>query len=212
MVLNEKNELRNYIWDVIKEEDISNRPDGDHGKIPDFKGSHKAAKLLAMTIEWDESHNIFCSPDSAQRIVREFALRDGKNLIIPSPKLEKGYLFITPKNAQSDIKTASTIEGTFKFGNPIEKFPKIDIVVEGSVAVDKEGNRLGKGGGYGDKEIKELFRQGSINQKTPIITTVHPVQIIDNIPTEKHDEKINMIITPDFILRLFLDPSIPVVR
>ncbi|HEX3012754.1 MAG TPA: 5-formyltetrahydrofolate cyclo-ligase, partial [Methanobacterium sp.] len=42
-------------------------------------------------------------------------------------------------------ETASTINGAFKFGKKIHEFPEVDLVVEGSVAVDKSGNRLGKG-------------------------------------------------------------------
>ena len=51
-------------------------------------------------------------------------------------------------------------------------------------------------------EISHLFKHKAINNKTPIITTVHEMQIIDNIPTEAHDKKINMIVTPKRVIRL----------
>ena len=41
----------------------------------------------------------------------------------------------------------------------------MDMVVEGSVAVDKYGGRLGKRRGYGDMEIDILIKQRS-NGKT----------------------------------------------
>lgn len=82
------------------------------------------------------------------------------------------------------------------------EFPQVDLVVEGSVAVDKSGNRLGKGGGYGDREISELISEKAITQSTPVVTTVHEIQIIDKVPTEEHDQKINMIITSERVIRI----------
>ena len=76
------------------------------------------------------------------------------------------------------------------------------MVVEGSVAVDKYGGRLGKGGGYGDIEISYLKNNNLIGEETPIATTVHEIQIIEKVPIESHDEKINMIVTPERILRI----------
>jgi len=70
------------------------------------------------------------------------------------------------------------------------------------VAVDRFGNRLGKGGGYGDMEIKHLLYEKSISHDTPIVTTVHELQIIESVPIEVHDQKINMIVTPKEITRI----------
>ena len=145
---------------------------------------------------------IFSSPDSALKKVREYALKDKKVLIMASPKLKKGYLLINPIDTLKMEKTASTIDGAFKFGKPVKNFPKVDMVVEGSVAVDLDGNRLGKGGGYGDMEISHLYRQKAIDNKTSIVTTVHEMQIIDKVPTEDHDEKIDMIVTPKRVINV----------
>jgi 5-formyltetrahydrofolate cyclo-ligase len=76
------------------------------------------------------------------------------------------------------------------------------MIVEGSVAVDKSGNRLGKGGGYGDREISELLSKKAITTSTPVVTTIHEMQIIDEVPTEEHDQKINMIVTPERVIRI----------
>jgi 5-formyltetrahydrofolate cyclo-ligase len=199
----DKDELRKYIWDLLEVDGLSVKGKSPYGRIPDFKGSARAAELLSHTVEWEKSRTIFCSPDTAQRMVRELALKDKKNLIIPSPKLEKGYIFIKGTDVKGNEEIASTIKGAFKYGNKIGKFPMVDLVVEGSVAVDKNGNRLGKGGGYGDREISELFHHQVIDGTTPIIALVHEVQIVNIVPTETHDKKINMIVTPKEVMRLF---------
>lgn len=212
-VSKEKENLRNQIWDLIKENGISKRPQGDYGRIPDFKGAKIAAERLSRTIEWANSEIIFCSPDSAQKHVRELALKHNKDLIMATPKIEQGYLLIKGEFMEnSEEKIASTIKGAFKYGKQISKIPKVDMVVEGSVAVDMNGNRLGKGGGYADKEISELINQKSVNTQTPIVTTIHPLQIVNKVPLEIHDQKINMIVTPSEVIRLLLDPKIALVK
>jgi 5-formyltetrahydrofolate cyclo-ligase len=101
----------------------------------------------------------FSNPDSAQQPVRELALKEGKTLIIATPRLKKGYLKIDSKDVKGKKKEASTIRGTFKYGKLIKGLPKPNLIITSCVAVDKEGWRLGKGGGYGDREIKTFFRK-----------------------------------------------------
>lgn len=208
MIVEDKEKLRNLIWstlenkDLFKHADLEQPPKRPHGRIPDFLGSAEAALMLRGTEEWQSSKVIFSSPDTAQKKIREFALLDKKLLIMASPKLKNGFLLIDPDTAEGNEETASTINGAFKFGKNIQNFPDVDLVVEGSVAVDESGNRLGKGGGYGDREISELLSQKAITMSTPVVTTVHKVQIVDKIPTEEHDQKINMIVTPERVIRI----------
>lgn len=196
----EKNAQRNTTYNNLIKSKISTL----HyiGRIPDFKGSNKAADNLRSTHEWNGSRTIFVSPDTAQRKVRENVMLDKKILIMATPKIQDGYLIIKPENANEHEKEASTIEGAFKYGTKVYELPRVDLVVEGSVAVDLNGGRLGKGGGYGDREIEFLRITRSINTDTPIISTVHNLQIIETVPQKKHDQKINMIVTPEEIFRI----------
>ena len=205
----EKESIRKSIYEKLFNECQSLRPNGDYGKIPNFKGSDIAARLLAGTEEWKNSKNIFCSPDSAQIPVRYLALKENKNIIMASPNLENGYLYLEGKNLDGKEREASTKEGAFihcsrffDFGECSSFDIAIDMVVEGSVGVDRFGNRIGKGKGYGDREIEDLFNKNLINEKTPLVTTIHPFQLIDYIPTESHDRKLNMIVSTDEVIRI----------
>ncbi len=202
MDLKAKDEMRNDIWKTLENMEGSHSSKGLHGRIPSFPGSQRAAALLRATDEWKDTEVIFSSPDTAQKMVREYALLDGKVLIMASPNMEHGYLHIDPKAAEGNEKSASTKEGAFKFSSQVKRFPRVDMVVEGSVAVDLDGGRLGKGKGYGDREIAHLFRENAIDDGTPIVTTVHEVQIVGKVPKESHDRPINMIVTPERIIRL----------
>lgn len=76
------------------------------------------------------------------------------------------------------------------------------MVVEGSVAVDKKGNRIGKGKGFGDREIHDLLNRRLIDNSTPQVTTIHPLQLVDYVIMDKHDKKLNMIVTTDEVFRV----------
>jgi 5-formyltetrahydrofolate cyclo-ligase len=198
MIENEKQKLREKIWKLLEEKKIARFPLPCFGRIPNFEGSKKAAKLLTTLPEWKRAKIVFSNPDSAQQPVRELALKEGKILIMATPRLKKGYLKIEPKDVKGKEKEASTIKGAFKYGKLIKDLPKPDLIITGCVAVDKEGWRLGKGGGYGDKEIKTFLGKFG---KIPVITTVHELQIVDEVPHEKHDTKVDYIVTPNKILK-----------
>ena len=204
----EKEQLRKSIYDKLFNEGQSLRRKGDYGKIPNFKGRGIAAELLAFTDEWKESRTIFCSPDAAQIPVRYLALKDNKNLIMASPNLEHGYLFLEGNKLNGRECEASSKEGAFNLCSKFFDFGgdsfdmDIDLVVEGSVGVDRLGNRIGKGKGFADREIEDLFNKSLIHKDTALVTTVHPFQLVEHIPMESHDRKLNMIVTTDEIIRI----------
>ncbi len=197
---NTKESIRKMIWEKMENSKISKS--NSNCRIPDFHGSTQASELLRNSLEWKDSKIIFVSPDTAQQNVRKNAFYDGKDLIMATPKLLNGYILLDSSCTYGNEEYASTIEGAFKHGRKITSIPYIDMVIEGSVAVDMYGGRLGKGGGYGDIEISYLKDSNLIIEETPIVTTVHEIQIIEKVPMESHDENINMIVTPERILRI----------
>ena len=199
MIKEEKTELREKIWKALESNKIARFPLPCYQRIPNYEGSDKAAEKVRDLEEYQNAKVIVSNPDYAQQKVRELSLRDNKTLIMASPRLKHGYLEIEPKKVKGKEDFASTIKGAFRYGKRLEEVPKPDFIVTGCVAVDKEGNRLGKGGGYGDKEItffKSKF--GDI----PVVTTVHDTQIVDKVPTEKGDVKVDIIVTPKTVIRI----------
>ncbi|MFI1290834.1 5-formyltetrahydrofolate cyclo-ligase [Streptomyces sp. NPDC020792] len=77
----------------------------------------------------------------------------------------------------------------------------VDVVVLGSVAVNRDGARIGKGAGYSDLEFALLTEAGLIRRDTLVVTTVHTLQVIDDpIPVTDHDVKVDLIITPEEVI------------
>jgi 5-formyltetrahydrofolate cyclo-ligase len=83
----------------------------------------------------------------------------------------------------------------------VEEMQPVDVVVCGSVAVNRDGVRLGKGAGYSDIEVALLQEAGLISPSTVIVTTVHPMQVVDGpLPETGHDFSVDLIVTPDEVI------------
>jgi len=71
----------------------------------------------------------------------------------------------------------------------------------GRVAVNRRGTRLGKGAGYSDIEVALLQEAGLIGPSTVIVTTVHPLQVIDEVmPETEYDFSVDLIATPGEVI------------
>ncbi|MDI6846837.1 MAG: 5-formyltetrahydrofolate cyclo-ligase [Candidatus Bathyarchaeia archaeon] len=197
-IASKKQQLREKIWNEMECSRIAVFPLPCRGRIPNFAGAEAAAEKLRIMEEWRKTKVIFVNPDAPQRKVRENALKDGKILIMASPRLKRGFILINPAHVKGKEHFASTIKGAFKYGVEAQDFPKPDLIVQGSVAVDMYGHRLGKGHGYGDVEIKTLKRMFGV---VPIVTTVHDVQVVEAVPFEEKDEKISVIVTPTRVIQ-----------
>ncbi|MCK4483014.1 5-formyltetrahydrofolate cyclo-ligase [Candidatus Bathyarchaeota archaeon] len=198
-ISSKKQLLREKIWSEMERSRIAVFPLPCRGRIPNFKGAEDAAERLRQLEEWKKAKVVFVNPDSPQRRVRENALKDGKTLLMASPRLKKGFLLIDPAKVKGRERFASTIKGAFRFGGEVQEFPKPDIVVEGSVAVNMHGHRLGKGHGYGDVEIQTLRKMFG---RVLVATTVHDIQIVKEVPFEEKDEKVSIIVTPTRVIRV----------
>jgi 5-formyltetrahydrofolate cyclo-ligase len=77
----------------------------------------------------------------------------------------------------------------------------VDLVVCGSVAVNRNGARIGKGGGFSDIEVALLRDAGLVGPTTVLATTVHPLQVVDEpLPEVEHDFRVHLIVTTDEVI------------
>lgn len=196
-----KEELRQQVWAALQSRRVARFPGAD-GRIPNFIGAEACAVRLAETRHWKLAKVLKVNPDSPQRPVRQRALAEGKTIYMAVPRLrsQKPFIELDPKKLKCSPYVAASIKGAGQYGKPVAltEVPKIDLVVCGSVAVNRQGARVGKGGGYSDLEFALLTEEKKIGPQTPIVTTVHPLQIVDDdIPMTDHDIPLDAIITPD---------------
>jgi 5-formyltetrahydrofolate cyclo-ligase len=179
---------------------------GAKGRIPNFDGAAAAAERLAGLDEWRAARTVKSNPDMPQLPVRTRALTDGKLLYLAFPKLaaDRPFLLLDPDALDGPFRKAASIKGAAKAGRPIdlEQMEQVDLIVCGTVAVDRRGVRVGKGGGYSDLELALLSEEGLVDERTVIVTTVHDEQVVDaHLPSTDHDFRVDLIVTPTRVLR-----------
>ncbi len=195
-----REELRYRVWRAMEETGIADFPRPVYGRIPNFVGAGEAAARLASSEVFRRARVVKVNPDAPQRPVRELVLRSGKLLVMPSPRISRGFLTLDPTRISSWLySSAVTIQGVFRYGTPAhpEELPEIDLVVAGSTVVSIYGERLGKGEGYSELEYGVLAEYGKLSPEVPVVTTVHDVQVVDfHIELKPWDITVDHIYTP----------------
>ena len=72
---------------------------------------------------------------------------------------------------------------------------RLDAAVVPGVGFDPAGGRLGYGGGHFDRLLAEL-RPG-----TPVVGVASDVQVVEAVPVEAHDRRVDVLVTPTRVLR-----------
>ena len=203
-VLEAKRAVRDRVW--LRPIEASAAPADSYGKIPGFYGSELTAERLAETREWQAARVVKANPDWAQLPVRTRALEDGKLLYMAVPKMAtpEPFYLLDPQTltvpAQEAAEKRQAGQAAQYVG--VDGMRPIDIVICGSVAVNRSGARIGKGAGYSDLEVALLIEAGLVTEKTVIVAPVHTLQVIDEpIPETAHDFRADLIVTPDEVIR-----------
>ena len=117
--------------------------------------------------------------------------------VLPLFKRHKNKTLLLPVTHRRG-RTANPYEGNDKMhrgkvGIPEPTTPpfegNIDVIIVPAVAFDKEGNRLGRGGGYYDRFLKK-------QSHATIIGVGYDFQLVEEVPVRKHDQKMHRIILP----------------
>ncbi len=157
--------------------------------------SEKIKESLYSLPEFKKSKNIlfyvsFNNEVGTINAIKELLNTKEKNIIIPF--VEKNNLVLQ----LSELKDFNDLEPK-TFGilepkkNKIKKIDadKIDLAIVPGIVFDKKGHRIGYGYGYYDRFLKTL------NESAKKICFAFECQLIDNIPEEKHDIPVDVVIT-----------------
>ncbi|KAA9408967.1 5-formyltetrahydrofolate cyclo-ligase [Haloarcula hispanica] len=204
----DKQTIRETVWDALEERGIARFPFPPHDRIPNFEGASEAAQRLTETAVWDAAETVKANPDSPQLPVRRAALRAGKTVYMAVPRLrdERCFYELDPDELD-DIEAAPAISNVADHARQVgpEAVGSVDLVVSGSVAVTEDGARIGKGEGYSDLEYAVLRELGLVDKTTPVVTTVHELQIVGGpegvvdttVPVDDHDVPMDWVVTPE---------------
>lgn len=144
------------------------------GELPELKAATNLACYLAKPFEIQ-----------TQRFI-EACLTEGKRVCVPrhiDDQLGYAWSWVTPASAWRD--------GPWHVAEPAHEDPvdtnAIELAIVPAVALDKQGNRVGHGGGNFDRLLAGLtcLRVGMI----------FDFQLLDYIPMVENDVAVNVVIT-----------------
>ena len=70
----------------------------------------------------------------------------------------------------------------------------VDLIVVPAASVDRSGMRLGWGRGYFDKTL------GSMENCPPVYAVIFDDELVDEVPSERHDQRVDGVVTPSGIV------------
>lgn len=200
-----KDIIRQRVYQRLQEARAARFPFPIEGRIPNFKGAEKAAAMLDHIAVYRNAKTVKVGPDSPLLPARAKVLQDGKDLLMPAPRLRGGFVRLRPENIPpGEIRRAVSLKHYSSYGEEIalETMPPVNLVIAGSVAVTLRGARAGKGEGYSDLEYGILRDLGQAD--IPTATLVHPLQVVrlpdEEFPMEEYDLPIDFIVTPEEVI------------
>ena len=125
------------------------------------------------------------------------SLKNGKTVIVPKTNIQDKTLCLSKLQRWEDLTP-----GSYSILEPrpdcIYEIPtcSLELLIIPGVAFDIHGNRIGHGMGYYDRLLKNTKQAHSIG-------LIFECQLIDSIPAEHHDEKVELIITEDRSIRCY---------
>jgi 5-formyltetrahydrofolate cyclo-ligase len=206
----QKSAARTTVWDALDDDGVARFPFPPHGRIPNFEGAAQAAERLFRTPLFADATHVKVNPDAPQRYVRIEALRRGCTVYVPTPRLRGGFKRLDPAAIPDDeVPAAASLSNMDQWAEPVslDALPPLDAIVVGSVAVTRDGRRCGKGEGYSDLEYAMLRELG--HDPVPVATTVHPLQVVDALPRDRHDLPLSLVVTPDDTVSIADPPPAP---
>ncbi len=128
----------------------------------------------------------------------EHAFKQGKQVAVPkvfretrrlgfyritsTDELVSGYNGIYEPIANADCEVVDVGTGS------------IDIIAMPGIAFDASGCRVGYGGGYYDRLLKD------ISSRTVRIALAYKTQVMEKVPVESHDQRVHKIVTENGVI------------
>ena len=160
-----------------------------------FQGE-RAAALLGSSALWAEYKTIFLflSMDSEinTRPLLEAALKEGKKVFVPRVEAKRLVFY------RLSSPDGPWCKGPFGIREPAGNtepagagdFPA--LILTPGLAFDREGNRLGRGGGYYDRFFANLDKDGRVYTALGLCMDF---QIMERVPAGENDKKMRGILT-----------------
>jgi len=154
-------------------------------------------KIIGLDV-YKQSKVIFIYMDFKNEVMTSDLIKhmlfEKKRVVVPYTDTVSTVLIPSEITGESDLKLNS-----FGYSEPKKVSPvnieEIDLVIIPGLVFDKNLNRIGFGKGYYDRILNKL--KASARK----VAVAHDFQVLEEIPAEEHDVKMDMIITEKSIMK-----------
>jgi len=157
--------------------------------------SRKACNHLVATAHFQEASTVMMfvslphEVDTSEAVLHAWQL--GKVVAVPKISWQQRHMIAVQINSlETGLSTSASGLRTPISGVPVP-FGEIDLVVTPFLGIDREGNRLGRGGAYYDR----FFANPELRAHKCGFGFAE--QFLDSIPTEDYDVPVDMLVTDE---------------
>lgn len=165
---------------------------------PPYRDESAAAICRRVTElpEYQAAKTVFAFVGTAREIDTSALLQsiwqDGKTLCLPRCGAEHSMALCRVTALEQ------LAPGAYGILEPVESCPllepeDIDLVITPCVSCDRQGNRLGQGGGYYDRFFERCL--------SPAVLLCRERLLVEYVPMEPHDKRFSLIVTEKAVYR-----------
>jgi 5-formyltetrahydrofolate cyclo-ligase len=133
-----------------------------------------------------------------EEMIKE-SLMAGKRVLVPIvDKAARKIFFSELRDYDSELAP-----GEFDILEPKPSYRRLvpatesDLMIVPALVFDLQGHRLGYGGGYYDRLLREL---ASIKPSLPFVGLAYELQVVDKLPKTSRDVPVNILVTEKRVL------------
>lgn len=178
-----KKDIRKHILGRRDKVELDIRREWDKGIFSKliYSEFYKNAKIIFAFVSFE-------SEVDTHQIINQ-ALKDSKTICVPRIESKERGMEIFKINSLDELET-----GYFGILEPKKSCPsidpqKIDLILMPGVAFDREGGRVGYGKGFYDNFLRKM------NKKVDKIALAYDFQLLDKVPMDEFDVRIDGVIT-----------------
>ena len=124
----------------------------------------------------------------------DWACKSGIRVILPVSR-DDGLLDWAPYDANEEMQDFAGMPApTSEVLNPMA-IDNVGLIFVPAATVDRTGMRMGWGQGYFDKTL------GSMQKCPPVYAVIFDNELVDHVPSEVHDKRVDGVVTPSGIVR-----------
>ncbi|UBV42256.1 5-formyltetrahydrofolate cyclo-ligase [Deinococcus taeanensis] len=184
--------LREQVWNDLLARRACAYPTPPHGHCPNFTHARRAATHLLAHPAVAALHTLIVGPERALLPLRQQALKAGKVLYVPHQKKAGWYWRVT-------APAGARLSALPDHGEAVLRPVGAQAAVLACVVVDRRGQRLGKGFGWGARGLPEAL---------PSFTLAHPLMLRDVLPCPA-DSTVTLIGTSGGVIECPGAPATP---